>query len=92
MEQFAVTSGWPNDIWGNSRSVSTQRRGESQMPAFTFEKISPPVRRGPIPPIVKKQRGLIVQILDSFVEARVKKNNMRQEQGVIARYEKKPPD
>ena len=61
------------------------------MPAFTFEKISPPVRRGPIPPIVKKQRGLIVQILDSFVEARVKRTE-RREQGVIARYEKKPPD
>jgi hypothetical protein len=61
------------------------------MPAFTFEKISPPVRRGPIPPIVKKQRGLIVQILDSFVEARVKKT-MRDEKGVIARHEKKPPD
>ena len=43
------------------------------MPAFTFEKISPPVRRGPIPPIVKKQRGLIVQILDSFVAARARR-------------------
>ena len=61
------------------------------MPAFTFEKISPPVRRGPIPTIVKKQRGLIVQILDSFVAARVKKN-MREENGEIARYEQKPPD
>jgi hypothetical protein len=40
---------------------------------------------------VKKQRGLIVQILDSFVEARVKKS-MREEKGVIARHEKKPPD
>jgi hypothetical protein len=59
------------------------------MPAFTFEKISPPVRRGPIPPIVKKQRGLIVQILDSFVEARVKKT---QEKGVIARTDEKPSD
>ena len=59
------------------------------MPAFTFEKISPPVRRGPIPPIVKKQRGLIVQILDSFVEARVKKNS-RKDDGVIARIDKKP--
>ena len=57
------------------------------MPAFTFEKISPPVRRGPIPPIVKKQRGLIVQILDSFVEARVKRTR---EKGVIARIDKKP--
>jgi hypothetical protein len=61
------------------------------MPAFTFEKISPPVRRGPIPPIVKKQRGLIVQILESFVEARVKKNS-REEKGVIARDEQKPSD
>jgi len=61
------------------------------MPAFTFEKISPPVRRGPIPPIVKKQRGLIVQLLDSFAEARVKRS-MRDDKGVIARYEKKPPD
>ena len=61
------------------------------MPAFTFEKISPPIRRGPIPPIAKKQRGVIVQILDSFVEARVKRT-LREEKGVIARYEKKPPD
>lgn len=45
------------------------------MPAFTFEKISPPVRRGPLPPIVKKQRGVIVQILDRFVEARVKRTS-----------------
>ena len=44
------------------------------MPAFIFEKISPPVRRGPIAPIVKKQRGLIAQILESLVEARVRKN------------------
>ena len=43
------------------------------MPAFTFEKISPPIRRGPIPPIVKKQKGLLVQILGRFVEARVKR-------------------
>jgi hypothetical protein len=60
------------------------------MPSFTFEKISPPVRRGPIPPIVKKQRGLIVQILDSFVEARVKKSEQRENKGVIARIDKKP--
>jgi hypothetical protein len=62
------------------------------MPAFTFEKISPPVRRGPIPPIVKKQRGLIVLILDSFVAARVQKRMLREEKGVIARNEKKPSD
>ena len=44
------------------------------MPAFSFEKISPPVRRGPLPPIEKKQRGVIVQILDRFAEARVKRS------------------
>ena len=59
------------------------------MPAFTFEKISPPVRRGPIPPIEKKQRGVIVQILGRFVEARVKRSQ-REEKGVIAHY--KPPE
>jgi hypothetical protein len=69
------------------------------MPAFTFEKISPPVRRGPIAPIVKKQRGVIVQILDRFVEARVKRSlrveireEMREEKGVIARRQHRPPD
>ncbi len=46
------------------------------MPAFTFEKISPP-RRGPIAPIAKKQRGLVVQILNRFVEARVKREQKR---------------
>jgi hypothetical protein len=43
------------------------------MPAFTFEKISPPVRRGPLPPIEQKQRGVIVQVLGRFVEARVQR-------------------
>jgi hypothetical protein len=43
------------------------------MPAFSFEKISPPVRRGPIAPIEQKQRGVIVQILDRFVERRVRR-------------------
>ena len=46
------------------------------MPAFTFEKISPPARRGPIPPVAnKKPRGVIVQMLDRFVEARVKRTS-----------------
>jgi hypothetical protein len=60
------------------------------MPAFTFEKISPPVRRGPLPPIVKKQRGVIVQILDRFVEARVKRS-VAKEKGVAARRDLKKP-
>lgn len=61
------------------------------MPVFTFEKISQPIRRGPIPPVVKRQRGVIVQILDRLVEARVKRS-MREEKGVIARRQQKPPD
>jgi hypothetical protein len=61
------------------------------MPAFTFEKISPPVRRGPLPPIAKKQRGVIVQILDRLVETRVKRT-LREEKGVIARREARLPD
>jgi hypothetical protein len=61
------------------------------MPAFTFEKISPPTGRGSIPPIVKKQRGVIVKILDRFVEARVKRT-LRKEKSVIARRRQKPSD
>ena len=59
------------------------------MPAFSFEKISPPVRRGPIAPIVKKQRGLIAQMLSSLVQARVRKNEERAGNGVIARNDSK---
>jgi hypothetical protein len=61
------------------------------MPAFTFEKISPPVRRGPIPPIVKKQRGVVVQILDRLVEKRVKRT-LREEKGATARRQQKPTE
>ena len=61
------------------------------MPAFTFEKISPPVHSGPIPPIAnKKQRGVIVQMLDRFVEARVKRSKREGKKGVIAQH--KPPE
>jgi hypothetical protein len=61
------------------------------MPAFTFEKISPPVHRASMAPVANKQpkrhRGVIVQMLDRFVEARVKRN-MREEKGVIARNDR----
>jgi hypothetical protein len=59
------------------------------MPAFSFEKISPPLRHGPVPSSAKKQRAVIVQMLDRFVEARVKRSQ-RADKGVIARNEKKP--
>jgi hypothetical protein len=53
------------------------------MPAFSFEKISPPVRRGPIAPIEQKPRGVIVQILDRFVERRVRRR-LKAEKGETA--------
>jgi hypothetical protein len=61
------------------------------MPSFTFEKLSQPIRRGPVPAIEKKQRGVIVQLLDRFVEARVKRMR-RGESGVAARREQKSSD
>jgi hypothetical protein len=61
------------------------------MPAFSFEKISPPVRRGPLAPSVTKQRGVIVQILERFVEARVKRT-LREEKGAIACRQPKAPE
>ena len=49
------------------------------MPAFTFEKISPPGERAPVTPFAnKKQRGVIIQMLDRFAEARVKKSKEEQ--------------
>jgi hypothetical protein len=62
------------------------------MPVFTFEKISPPVRRGPLPAIAKKQRGVIVQILDRFVEARAKRTLRGEEKGATARGQRRPSD
>ena len=62
------------------------------MPAFTFEKISPPESRGPIPPVAnKKQRGVVVKMLDRFAEARVKRS-LKEKKGVIARNPHRPPE
>ena len=58
------------------------------MPVFTFEKISPPADRGPVPPVAnKKQRGVVVKMLDRFAEARVKRSLKK---GVIARNPDRP--
>ena len=56
------------------------------MPAFSFEKISPPASRGPIAPIVVKKRGVIVQMLDRFVDARVKRRDAK---GIVFRAKRK---
>ena len=66
------------------------------MPAFTFEKISPPAPSGSIPTVaadavVRRQRGVIVQMLDRFAEARVKRIS-RKEKGIAARREPKSQD
>jgi len=73
------------------------------MPAFTFEKISPPTERGSVQPnaksntnnnstnSTKKQRKLIVQILDRLAEARVRKS-LRAERSVTARNKSKTSD
>jgi hypothetical protein len=72
------------------------------MPAFTFEKISPPVSgpvssgtassmaSGSVPSGAEKQRGVMVQILDRFVETRVKRTVL-DEKAVTARRQPKAP-
>ena len=55
------------------------------MPVFTFEKISPPIRSVPsAAPVTEKPRSVIIQFLDRFVEARVKRT-------VIAEDQPRPP-
>ena len=62
------------------------------MPAFTFEKISPPADRSPAPPVAnKKQRGVVVKMLDRFVEARVKRT-LKKEKRLIARNRHRSPE
>jgi len=43
------------------------------MPAFTFEKISPPVRGAPATTTPKKPRGLISQMMDRVAERRARR-------------------
>ncbi len=48
------------------------------MPAFTFEKLSPPTDRAPpalaIAKPAPKHRGIIVQLLDRIAEAKLKRS------------------
>jgi hypothetical protein len=53
------------------------------MPAFTFEKIPPSGRHGQIAPLVKKRRGIIIQILDRFVETRIRRS-LREEESAAS--------
>jgi hypothetical protein len=55
------------------------------MPAFTFEKLSPPVRRVSNAPVAnKKRRGMIFSMLDRLTEARGKRS-LQKERPVAAR-------
>jgi hypothetical protein len=52
------------------------------MPVFTFEKISSPIRRvDPAAPDAGKPRSVIVQFLDRFVEARVRRTAVEDNSG-----------
>ena len=49
------------------------------MPAFTFEKLSPPARRAPNAPVVdQKRRGVILSMLDRLAEARGKRSSQKE--------------
>jgi hypothetical protein len=61
------------------------------MPAFTFEKITPPARRessGPIAPTVR--RGALVRFLDRLTSARLQKSedDIRKVQRLKQKYRK----
>ena len=58
------------------------------MPAFTFEKISPPARSGALPTAEKKPRSVIVQILDRLVEGSEGKSTASEPPAVVPRQPK----
>jgi hypothetical protein len=91
MNGFAVQAVRLQDIQEAKECFNSTKRGYT-MPAFTFEKISPPAERGPVPPVAnKKQRGVVVKILDRFVEARVKRT-LKEGKGVTARNRHRPSE
>jgi hypothetical protein len=91
MNGFALQAVRLQDIQEAKECFNSTKRGYT-MPAFTFEKISPPADRGPVPPVAnKKQRGVVVKMLDRFAEARVKRT-LKAEKGVIARNLQRPSE
>jgi hypothetical protein len=77
-------------IFGELQECFNSTKRGYTVPVFMFEKISPPVDRGPIAPTAKKQRGVIVQMLDRLVEARAKRTKLEQK-GVVYRPKSKKP-
>jgi hypothetical protein len=47
------------------------------MPAFSFEKISPPARRAPANPQPGKRRGIILRIVDRLTRKRAARGQQR---------------
>jgi len=60
------------------------------MPVFTFEKILPPLADGAPDVPAPKRRGVIIQMLDRFVEARVKRTVLEEKPAM--RGEPKAPE
>ncbi len=58
------------------------------MPAFTFEKITPPVRRAPTAAAPKKPRSVISQMIDRIAERRARRS--LQDERTPQRDEKPP--
>jgi hypothetical protein len=75
MERFAVMQRTSNEMTPGKFPGVFQLNGERihSMPAFSFEKISPPDRRVAKSPAEKKPRGVIVQILDRFAAKRARR-------------------
>ncbi|MBR0810778.1 MULTISPECIES: hypothetical protein [Bradyrhizobium] len=59
------------------------------MPAFTFEKISPPVRRAPTAAVPKKPRSVISQVIDRIAVRRARRT-LQDEHAV--RQDEKPAE
>jgi hypothetical protein len=76
MERFAVMQRTSNEMTPGKFPGVFQLSGERihSMPAFSFEKISPPDGRSANAPAEEKPRGVIVQILDRFAAKRSKRS------------------
>ncbi|RTM08954.1 MAG: hypothetical protein EKK33_27375 [Bradyrhizobiaceae bacterium] len=59
------------------------------MPAFTFEKISPPARRSPTTAAPQKPRSVISQMIDRIAERRARRS-LRDERAL--RRDEKPAE
>jgi hypothetical protein len=62
------------------------------MPAFTFEKLSPPAPRAPAPPVVKKRRGMMVQMFSRFAKMRARRSFFFRQKAPANSLQSKPQD